>query len=241
MFCPTIVKFSGVDMLQSMFVDNMAAHECITHYMLLETVTKNTEEPQEKYPLPQVCVSQAELPMNNLTILKMSSIGYRINGNWMSPSSNENAEKIYEMLSTNFSGIVEKVIVDVLRKNNDNYDKITIFQRGKVKDLVIDRCDYYYSLQCFCINLPNHLKMRAIQKMSIFMAKKNAHIALVAPGHYYGYDRKRNEIYTETNYSYRYQVYHRLAISLPLGRDPCREDTAWQEDHCTLRYTNRYI
>ena len=70
--------------------------------------------------------------------------------------------------------------------------------------------------------------------------QKNAHLAVVAPGQYYSYERKRTEIYTEVRlhrqiksavfvdqiitpcsyyqvgFSYRYQVYHRIAYSLPL-------------------------
>ena len=46
---------------------------------------------------------------------------------------------------------------------------------------------------------------RAVQKLYVYM-KKNAHVAVVAPGNYYGYERKRNEMYIEVGYSYRYQV-----------------------------------
>ena len=121
-------------------------------------------------------------------------------------------EEIYGRLSTKFEDIVDKLVVDVLHKDNDNYDKITIFQNGswRSREYVPDpgnksRCDYYYSLQCFCINLSSQLKTRAIQKLYVYM-KKNAHVAVVAPGNYYGYERKRNEMYIEVGYSYRYQV-----------------------------------
>ena len=84
-------------------------------------------------------------------------------------------EEIYLNLSTKFEDIVQKLVVDVLRKDNDNYDKITIFEKGSViKDLDFTNCDYYYSLQCFCINLPKNIKERAIQKLYVYM-KKNAH------------------------------------------------------------------
>ena len=120
-------------------------------------------------------------------------------------------EEIYEMLSTKFENIVDKLEVDVLHKDNDNYDRITIFQRftnatnSLDLDLELTRCDYYYSLQCFCINLSGRLKTRAIQKLYVYM-KKNAHVSVVAPGNYYVYERKRNEMYNEVGYSYRYQV-----------------------------------
>ena len=122
-------------------------------------------------------------------------------------------EEIYGRLSTKFEDIVDKLVVDVLHKDNDNYDKITIFQNGSTYSLdprvrsnwTRTRCDYYYSLQCFCINLSSRLETRAIQKLYVYM-KKNAHVAVVAPGNYYGYERKRNEMYIEVGYSYRYQV-----------------------------------
>ena len=37
------------------------------------------------------------------------------------------------------------------------------------------------------------------------------------------------------------QVYHRIAMSLPLGADPCDADTQWEEDPCTLRFLNDLI
>ena len=88
--------------------------------------------------------------------------------------------------------------------------------------------------------------------------QKNAHLAVVAPGQYYSYERKRTEIYTEVflqkdyhlkigificidcngyhhssndkvlqylqvGFSYRYQVYHRIAYSLPLPHKEVRK------------------
>ena len=217
------------------------ACECISQYMQLETVTKNSEERQEKYPLPQVCVSQAEIPEEALERLNLSSYNYRYKGDWASNVTDMTEEEIYMKLSTKFEDIVEKLVVDVLHKDNDNYDKITIFEKGRViKELDFTNCDYYYSLQCFCINLPVSLKAHAIQKLYVYM-KKNAHIAIVAPGNYYGYERKRNEIYTEVGYSYRYQVYHRLSQSLPIGPDPCHTDIEWAGDECTLKFLNDLI
>ena len=217
------------------------ACECINQYMQLETVTKNSEERQENYPLPQVCISQAEISEDALEALNMSSYGYRNSGEWSSNVSDMTEEEIYMNLSTKFEDIFEKLVVDVLHKDNDNYEKVTIFDKGSViKDLEFTNCDYYYSLQCFCINLPKNLQAHAIQKLYVYM-KKKAHIAIVAPGNYYGYERKRNEMYTEVGFSYRYQVYHRLTLSLPLGPDPCHPDTEWEGDECTLKFLNDLI
>ena len=46
---------------------------------------------------------------------------------------------------------------------------------------------------------------------------------------------------TPTSHLYRLQVYHRIAMSLPLGADPCDADTQWEEDPCTLRFLNDLI
>ena len=142
-------------------------------------------------------------------MLGLTARGYRSKGLWQSNRSEMTEEEIYGRLSTKFEDIVDKLVVDVLHKDNDNYDKITIFQNGSTYSLDLQpeltRCDYYYSLQCFCINLSSQLKTRAIQKLYVYM-KKNAHVAVVAPENYYGYERKRNEMYIEVGYSYRYQV-----------------------------------
>ena len=160
----------------------------------------------EKYPLPQVCVSQAEISNDALQSLGLNSREYRNRGVWSSNRSELSEEDIYERLSTRFEDIVDRLVVDVLHRDNDNYDKITIFPNGSSSGaLELTKCDYYYSLQCFCINLSKELKTRAIQKLYIYM-KKNAHVAVVAPGNYYGYERKRNEMYIEVGYIYRYQV-----------------------------------
>ena len=191
------------------------ACECIKQHMRYETVTKTSEDRQEKYPLPQICVSQAEISATTLQSLALTAKGYRSQGMWKSSKLNLTEEEIYDKLSTKFEDIVEKLVVDVLHKDNDNYDKITIFERfangTSSHDLELTSCDYYYSLQCFCINLSTQLKTRAIQKLYVFM-KKNAHVAVVAPGNYYQYERKRNEMYTEVGYSYRYQV-RRFTVS----------------------------
>ena len=148
-------------------------------------------------------------------MLGLTARGYRSKGLWQSNRSEMTEEEIYGRLSTKFEDIVDKLVVDVLHKDNDNYDKITIFPNGSTDSLNVDekdrvkpeltRCDYYYSLQCFCINLSSRPKARAVQKLYVYM-KKNAHVAVVAPGNYYGYERKRNEMYIEVGYSYRYQV-----------------------------------
>ena len=105
---------------------------------------------------------------------------------------------------------MERLVVDVLHSDNDNYDKITIFEKldngSSSHHLELTSCDYYYSLQCFCINLSSSgLRSRAIQKLYVHM-KTSAHVAVVAPGNFYGYERKRNEMYIEVGYTYRYQV-----------------------------------
>ena len=168
----------------------------------------------EKYPLPQVCVSQAEISNDALQLLGLNSKEYRNRGVWSSNKSELAEEDIYEKLSTKFEDIVDRLVVDVLHKDNDNYDKITIFQNGsRSHGLELTKCDYYYSLQCFCINLSSELNTRAIQKLYIYM-KKNAHVAVVAPGNYYGYERKRNEMYIEVGYIYRYQVQSIIKLEL---------------------------
>ena len=43
------------------------------------------------------------------------------------------------------------------------------------------------------------------------------------------------------SHMYVVQVYHRIAMSLPLGADPCDADTQWEEDPCTLRFLNDLI
>ena len=220
------------------------ACECIKQYMRYETVTKNSEERQENYPLPQVCISQADISEESLQRFGITARDYRHKGLWTDNRSGLSEEQIYDQLSTKFQDIVERIVLDVLHKDNDNYDQITIFQKfpngSQFENLSLTSCDYYYSLKCFCINLPSQLKSRAIQKLTVHM-NKNAHIAIVAPGNFYGYERKRNEMYTEVGFIYRYQVYHRIAQSLPFGLDPCHQDTEWEEDSCTLRHLNQLI
>ena len=94
-------------------------------------------------------------------MLGLTARGYRSKGLWQSNRAEMTEEEIYGRLSTKFEDIVDKLVVDVLHKDNDNYDKITIFQNGDLKPN-LTRCDYYYSLQCFCINLSSRLKTRHI-------------------------------------------------------------------------------
>lgn len=213
------------------------ACQCINQYLRYETVTKNSEERQENYPLPQICISQAEISEKSLERFALTARDYRHRGVWVGNSSALSEEEIYEKLSTKFQDIVERIVLDVLHTDNDNYDKITIFEKflngSQFENLSLTSCDYYYSLKCFCINLPRQLKSRAVQKLTVHM-NKNSHIAIVAPGNFYGYERKRNEMYTEVGFSYRYQVYHRISQSLPFG-GKCQPDTEWEEDSCTLR------
>ena len=105
------------------------AAECINQYLRYETVTKNSEERQERYPLPQICISQAEISEKTLGRFGISARDYRNNGQWVSNRSDLDEEEIYEKLSTKFQDIVGRIVLDVLRTDNDNYDKITIFQK----------------------------------------------------------------------------------------------------------------
>ena len=105
------------------------AAECINQYLRYETVTKNSEEPQEHYPLPQICISQPDISQKKLEQLSISARGYRNKGQWVSKKSHLDEEEIYEKLSTKFQDIVGRIVLDVLHTDNDNYDKITIFQK----------------------------------------------------------------------------------------------------------------
>ena len=51
----------------------LQACECTKHYMKYETVTKTGEERQETYPLPQICVSQAEISDQALDSLALTA------------------------------------------------------------------------------------------------------------------------------------------------------------------------
>ena len=53
---------------------------CIKQFIQYETVTNVGEERQEIYPLPQICISQAEIPGEALSFLGLSARGYRSKG-----------------------------------------------------------------------------------------------------------------------------------------------------------------
>ena len=53
---------------------------CIKQFIQYETVTNVVEERQEIYPLPQICISQAEIPGEALSFLGLSARGYRSKG-----------------------------------------------------------------------------------------------------------------------------------------------------------------
>ena len=129
---------------------------CLQNYLRQDTVTKVSQERQTNYPFPVICLENlfaiSRLSKEKLDNLNITAADYRKNGIWKSKNYSE--EETYNFLSYDLTDLVEEI--KVYKNTDDNSDRY-IKQRYKTIDfpwnisVTSTRCDYYYSLKCFCI------------------------------------------------------------------------------------------
>ena len=67
--------------------------------------------------------------------------------------------------------------------DSDSYKtvKLSIYD-----DFSIARCDYYYNLKCFCINISGKENSQGIQKIKLYL-KMSSEVVIVLPHNYYSF------------------------------------------------------
>ena len=145
-------------------------------------------------------------------------------------------EQTYNNFSVSFKNLIEEInFRGEINDGSDAYAKVTI---NKFDDgLQLDRCDYYYNLKCFCIQISPKRNTYGIQKITIEM-KIDAEFVIVAPHNYYSMERKHTLFQYKVGYVYTYDVQHSIFKMLPLKPNPCSPKMDWKQDPCKLKYIN---
>ena len=213
------------------------SYECLDQFLDYEIVTRNSEENQEDYPLPQICINQDWISDEKLASLNISYREYTKQGKWRNYNSTKDEEIIYDELSSSFENLVEKVVLSkMISPTNDDYEKVT-FKAEDNKGMILKRCDYYDKLKCFCIKFSSEMVAFGVQAISIY-PKIGSVVTVAAPGSFYSHSRKKSMIRLPTGYKYLYNIDYKITRSQPLVDDPCYPMMDWGEDDCKLKFIN---
>ena len=229
-------KYSTIFIFICVILFTYNASECIYCYLKQEPLTRSTLEKQELHPLPSICISQsATTSEQKLSAKNLTSNEYNKEGKWQSDFSTLDEEGFYDEISASFEDLVEKIVLEkAINGDSDAYEEVTL---DRSDGLILERCDYYDELKCFCINFADKLTSQGIQRIKLFM-KMYSRITVAAPGNYFTFDRKQAEINYAHGFEYRYHLQHTISNALPLGANSCTKATDWKVDFYRLKYIN---
>ena len=210
--------------------------DCISQFMKYETLTKTTQEKQENYPLPWICIEASSIPEHDFSKLGLSSLGYRQEGKWIGNSSLHDAESVFNAVSDSFEDLVESVGIEMaVNEHSDRYLSVSL----SMKQLIVNQCDYYSRLKCYCVHLNSEFTKNGVQEIWIKF-KKNVVVSAIAPGNFYSRERKQARIRVEQGYKYEYFLQHKIINRLS-GNVTCTEESNWKTDDCKLASINQNI
>ena len=165
----------------------------IHSFTSMRALTRRTFEKQSGYPLPAICIQPLDIDIDGhyISLHNLTRIGYKEEGIWRSILPEFNDEQTYDNISASFRDLVEKITVQRdIGYDSDSYEMVAL---SVEEDFTLERCDYYYHLKCYCINITKQLGSPAIQEIRIH-PKKKSEITIVGPGNYYSFERKHTYI-----------------------------------------------
>ena len=197
------------------------AFHCTNDFLNQTPFSQISVENLELYPLPSICVQPIGLLNTDLHNLTLN--GYRKEGTWRSalwPGLDD--EQNYSDLSTSFEDLVEKVVLDrEISPGSEAYNSITLTSSDH--GLLLQRCDYYYDLKCFCLNFSPTQISFGIQRIDAFM-KRDSKISIVAPHNFFSLKSKQTRFSYQIGFENSFNLHHSISKFLPLPPNPCSAD-----------------
>ena len=173
--------------------------QSLKDYLSYNTVSKQNKERQEDQLMPQICFSSPYLAEERLQKLGLTLEEYRKLGIWTSSHTNyskASEDEIKRMVFPDLTDMVENVRVKSrISKYSDAY-KSTYYKPAEIlngTDIGIVELDYYHFFSIYCISFPSSTFPFGIGKV-YFSLKQKCKVFVVAPGNFYAFDRKRNEM-----------------------------------------------
>ena len=211
------------------------AIKCLDEFMKQQPLTRRSVEIQQLYPLPSICVQ----PLNiSYSLHNLTQEGYQWEGKWRSVLPEFDDEETYNNISASFQDLVEQIQVE--RNVDGDSDSYETVQLSIDDDFSIDRCDYYFNLKCFCINISEKQNTKGIQRIKMDL-KMSSEVTIVPPQNYYSFLRKQTLFYFEAGFNYNFALHHSITKSLSIQPNPCSEAMDWMQDPCKLKYINDKI
>ena len=136
------------------------AYKIGEEYVQEKTGTQISQTSQEMFPKPQFCISVPMLDYSHDILDEKDLISFDEyeNGKWLPKNSKESAEQFFDRINPNFSDIVSEIQIEFQEESQGDkyYNKVlknvSATELRKVGVSLV-RCDYYWYLKCYCINL----------------------------------------------------------------------------------------
>ena len=161
----------------------------VKSFMNMRPLTRRTVEKQSRYPIPVICIQPLVINTggNYTSLHNLTGIGYQEEGKWKSALPEFNDEQTYDNISASFRDLIEKIAIK--RDTGDDSDSYEEVVLSVDEGLMLERCDYYYHLKCYCIYISQQLGSPAIQNIIIY-PQMYSEITIIAPANYFSFERK---------------------------------------------------
>ena len=166
---------------------------------------------QEKQLMPQICLSSPSLAEERMRRLGITFKEYTKEGVWTSgltKYSTASEDEIKRMVFPDLTDLLNTVKVDSrIGKYSDIYTRTTYKPEDILNgtDVKFVKLDYYHYLTIFCLSFPPTSFPFGIEKV-FFSLKRKCKVFVVAPGNFFSFDRKRNQMNILADQNYEYQV-----------------------------------
>ena len=81
--------------------------DCISHFMKYDTLTKTTQEKQEKFQLPWIFIEASSIPENAFSKIGLTFEGYRKDGKWKGNQSEYDEETTFDKVSESLGDLIQ--------------------------------------------------------------------------------------------------------------------------------------
>ena len=186
--------------------------------MAYHTVSQQSQQRQEDWPVPWLCLSSKSLPESKLAKLGITVDQYVEEGRWITKLPNYShltEHEVHQLVSKKRSDILTKLTVKRrIERNRDapikeSYTPDEIINSSRIS---LMHLDYDKNFGIFCFDFLVTAFPFGIEKL-YFYTKSKLKVYTVAPGNLYTFERKRNSFTIEDGFKFNFQV--RFKIKKP--------------------------
>ena len=205
-----------------------------------QVVTTTTQEKQEHYLRPKICISSKYLMRRNQTSEifgeNFTHVDYQ-NGKWISNKTNLTEEQIFDIVAPKLSDLLSRLTIQkTSNASGEDYEVIELNVSSiEGHGIEISRCDYYEYLKCYCLAMNDQVFPHGVQGVHLYPPQDDIIAFIVPPGKFYDFTRKLNKLEIQYGAGYEYVIKYDIFKVLNMEKRPCNAEISWREDTCKIK------